>query len=183
MKAHDCATLQMQKTTLQPTAKPKSFEKLLDHDHTRIGGQPLILESDFRNTVDTAKNMCFTYSHLLWPPEKDVFRVVVLSKTISGGYLFVYLFPKDQILCNYKVKSRPCTKSFPGEGMEKWNYRTHLSGNIRTRSLNGDGNTCSRRKTSLPIPDQEHGDGIIFMKALYRGRSRKQYGSQKSRNR
>jgi len=29
--------------------------------------------------------------------------VVVLSKTLSGGYLFVYLFSKDQILCNCKV--------------------------------------------------------------------------------
>jgi hypothetical protein len=29
--------------------------------------------------------------------------VVVLSKTLSGGCLFVYLFSKDQILCNYKV--------------------------------------------------------------------------------
>ena len=25
------------------------------------------------------------------------------SKTLSGGYLFVYLYFKDQILCNYKV--------------------------------------------------------------------------------
>jgi hypothetical protein len=99
MKAHDCATLQMQKTTPQPTAKLKSFEKLLDHDHPRIGGKSLIFESDFRNTVDMAKNMCFTYSHLLWPPEKRVLEWVVLSKTLSGGYLFVYLFSKDGCEC------------------------------------------------------------------------------------
>jgi len=29
---------------------------------------------------------------------------LVTSKTLSGGYLFVYLFSKDQILCNCKVK-------------------------------------------------------------------------------
>jgi hypothetical protein len=55
----------MLKTSLQPRTKLKSFEKLLDHNHTRKGGQSLILESDFRNTIDTAKNLCFTYSHLL----------------------------------------------------------------------------------------------------------------------
>jgi len=104
MKAHDRVAFDMQKTSPQPTAKLKSFEKLLDHNHTRIGGQSLILESNFRNTIDTAKNLCFTYFHLLWPPEKGALERLVTSKTLSGGYLFVYLFSKDQILCNYKVK-------------------------------------------------------------------------------
>jgi len=65
MKAHDRVAFDMLKTSLQPTTKLKSSEKFLDHNHTRKGGQSLILESDFRNTIDTAKNLCFTYSHLL----------------------------------------------------------------------------------------------------------------------
>jgi hypothetical protein len=104
MKSHDRVAFDMLKTSPQPTTKLKSFEKLLDHNHTRIGGQSLILESDFRNTIDTTKNLCFTYSHLLWPPEKGALEWYTTSKTLSGGYLFVYLFSKDQILCNYKVK-------------------------------------------------------------------------------
>ncbi len=69
----------------------------------------------FRNTVDTAKNMCFTYSHLLWPPEKGVLKRVELSKTLSGGYLFVYPFSKDQILCNCKVNRASRVPGFSGQ--------------------------------------------------------------------
>ena len=115
MKAHDRVAFDIQKTSPQPTAKLKSLEKLLDHNHTRIGGKPLILESDFRNTIDTAKNMCFTYSHLLWPPEKGALEWLTTSKTLSGGYLFVYPYSKDQILCNCKVKNEVKSKLFPFE--------------------------------------------------------------------
>jgi len=103
MKAYDRVAFDMQKTSFQPTAKLKSLEKLLDYNQSRVGGQSLILESDFRNAIDTAKNLCFTYSHLLWPPEKGALEWYTTSKTLSGGYLFVYLFSKDQILYNCKV--------------------------------------------------------------------------------
>ena len=61
MEANDCAAFDMLKTSFQPTAKSQSLEKLLDHDQSRIGGKPLILESNFQNTIDTAKNLCFKY--------------------------------------------------------------------------------------------------------------------------
>jgi hypothetical protein len=99
MKAYDRSASDMVKTSAQPAAKIQPFEKLLDHNQTRIRRKPLILESNFRNAVDTTKKLCFTYFHLMWPPEKGVLEWFTTSKTLSGGYLFVYpLFQRSEFM-------------------------------------------------------------------------------------
>jgi hypothetical protein len=42
-------------------------QRLNDHQACKRR-EPLILESELRNLVDTARDLCFTISHYQWPP-------------------------------------------------------------------------------------------------------------------
>ena len=85
MMAEYRAGWQMIKTGSEPRFDFKFRKQFMNDHQSRKGRESLILETKFRNTVDTGENLCFTRFHYQWPPALVDFASLNVNFNQSGG--------------------------------------------------------------------------------------------------